>query len=158
MTNQLAQVQTPIGAFRAVVDNGVVRRATFLTDVAVHRDRGGIHDRLAAYFAGDIDALDAVTTDADGTAFQRDVWKRLREIPAGETISYGELARRVGRPNAARAVGMANAANPIALFVPCHRVVRTGGAIGGYAYGVESKRFLLEHEARGAGGRLLASL
>jgi len=71
----------------------------------------------------------------------------LREIPAGSTISYGELARRVGRPSASRAVGMANAANPVTLIVPCHRVVRSGGALGGYAYGTDYKRWLLNHES-----------
>ncbi len=68
-------------------------------------------------------------------------------IPVGTTISYGELARRIRRPNAQRAVGMANASNPIALIVPCHRVIRTGGALGGYAFGLECKRWLLAHEA-----------
>jgi len=76
------------------------------------------------------------------------VWTRLRLIPAGTTLSYGELARRVGNPSASRAVGMANASNPITLIVPCHRVVRTGGSIGGYYYGTEVKRWLLQHEAR----------
>jgi len=82
-----------------------------------------------------------------GTAFQRDVWKHLREIRAGTPISYGELARRVGRPQAQRAVGMANAANPVALIVPCHRVIRTGGALGGYGFGLGYKRWLLDHES-----------
>jgi methylated-DNA-[protein]-cysteine S-methyltransferase len=151
MSTETAQVETPVGAFRAVVDEGVVRSATFLVDRGTQRDRFGVYDALSAYFDGDVDALDTITTSPDGgTSFQREVWKRLREIRPGETLSYGELARRVGNPSAARAVGMANAANPIALIVPCHRVVRSGGAIGGYGFGVETKRWLLQHEARHA--------
>ena len=103
---------------------------------------------MAAYFAGDVGAIDSLTVDpACGTPFQREVWRQLRAIPVGSTISYGELARRVGRPNAQRAVGMANASNPVALIVPCHRVIRTGGALGGYAFGLDYKRWLLAHEA-----------
>jgi len=89
---------------------------------------------------------------ARGTAFQHAVWDQLRKIRVGTTISYGEMARRVGRPTASRAVGMANATNPIALIVPCHRVIRTGGALGGYGFGLDYKRWLLDHERAGAGG------
>ncbi len=149
MTADVAVVEFPLGAFRATVEEGVVRAATFdPTPQPARRDRWGVYERVAAYFAGDLDALDHVATEPTaGTAFQRDVWKRLREIPVGTTISYGELARRVGKPNAQRAVGMANAANPITLIVPCHRVIRTGGALGGYAYGLDYKRWLLAHES-----------
>src|SRR5215467_6873874 len=114
MSTEIAQVESPVGTFRAVVDDGVVKKATFLKASGEERDRFGVHDALAAYFSGDVDALDRVTAAPDGTAFQREVWKRLREIKAGETWSYGDLARRVGNPAAARAVGMANASNPIA--------------------------------------------
>ena len=151
MTTDVAQVQTPLGAFRAVVDDGAVRSASFMVgqDVGDLRDRWGVHDALAGYFGGEVAALDSIVVDVEtGTDFQRTVWKHLREIPAGETMSYGELAARVGDPKAARAVGMANAANPVTLIVPCHRVVRSGGQIGGYYYGVEMKRWLLEHEHR----------
>jgi methylated-DNA-[protein]-cysteine S-methyltransferase len=148
MSTEIAQVESPVGTFRAVVDDGVVKKATFLVASGEERDRYGVHDVLAAYFNGEVDALDGVTAAPEGTAFQREVWKRLREIKAGETWSYGDLARRVGNPAASRAVGMANASNPIALIVPCHRVIRTGGAIGGYGFGVETKRWLLDHEAR----------
>ena len=157
MTTETALVPTPVGAFRATVQDGVVRQATF--DLGVpgdsRRDRWGVHDALAAYFAGDVDALEAIAADAPrGTDFQRSVWKCLREIRAGETMSYGELAARVGLPGAARAVGMANASNPIALIVPCHRVIRAGGAIGGYGFGPETKRWLLDHERNAAGASL----
>jgi len=148
MTIDLAVVRFPLGSFRAAVDDGVVRSATFdATPQPVRRDRFGVHDVLAAYFDGDVGALDTLSVEAKGTPFQREVWAQLREIPVGSTISYGELARRVGRPNAQRAVGMANASNPVALIVPCHRVIRTGGALGGYAFGLDYKRWLLAHEA-----------
>ena len=84
--------------------------------------------------------------DIRGTAFQRRVWRELRRIPAGSTASYGEIARRIGKPGSARAVGRACASNPLALAVPCHRVVRSDGAQGGYRWGVERKRVLLERE------------
>ena len=158
MSIEVAQVESPVGAFRAVVDDGVVRKAVFISDRGVHRDRFGVHDALTAYFGGDVDALESITAAPEGTTFQREVWKRLREIRAGETASYGELAQRVGKPNAARAVGMANASNPIALIVPCHRVIRTGGAIGGYGFGVETKRWLLEHEASSSGRYSMGTL
>ena len=148
MTIDLAVVEFPLGSFRATVDDGVVRAATFdFTPQPPRRDRFGVHDVLAAYFDGDVGALDALHVETHGTPFQQEVWRQLRLIPVGSTISYGELARRIGRPNAQRAVGMANASNPIALIVPCHRVIRTGGAIGGYGFGIDCKRWLLAHEA-----------
>jgi methylated-DNA-[protein]-cysteine S-methyltransferase len=111
------------------------------------RDRFGVADVMDAYFAGDVDAIDSLQVGARGTPFQQAVWAQLRLIPVGTTISYGEMARRVGRPSAQRAVGMANGSNPIALIVPCHRVIRTGGALGGYGFGLDHKRWLLAHEA-----------
>ena len=87
-----------------------------------------------------------------GTAFQLRVWDRLCAIPYGETISYAELARRVGNPNASRAVGMANSRNPISIIVPCHRVIGSDSSLTGYAGGLDRKRALLEHEARARGG------
>jgi len=103
--------------------------------------------QLGAYFAGRLTRFD-LPLATDGTAFQRIVWAVLREVPYGETVSYGELAVLVGRPGAARAVGSANARNPIALIVPCHRVIGAGGTLTGYAYGIERKRWLIDHEAR----------
>jgi O-6-methylguanine DNA methyltransferase len=148
MTTDVAVVPFALGSFRVTVDDGVVRKATFdLTPQPARRDPFGVHDVLLAYFAGDVGALDALTVGARGTQFQHEVWDQLRQIPVGTTISYGEMARRVGKPTASRAVGMANATNPIALIVPCHRVIRTGGALGGYAFGLDHKRWLLEHEA-----------
>jgi methylated-DNA-[protein]-cysteine S-methyltransferase len=149
MTTETAIITFPLGSFRATIRDGVVHAARFESvSVRERQDTSGVHEALSRYFAGDRDALDEIEVDPHvGTPFQRDVWRQLRAIPAGTTISYAELARRVGRPTASRAVGMANAANPIALIVPCHRVVRTGGALGGYAYGLTYKRWLLDHEA-----------
>lgn len=103
--------------------------------------------QLAAYFAGRRLAFDLPLAPR-GTPFQRRVWDELRRIPPATTIGYGELARRIGRPHAARAVGTANARNPLSIVVPCHRVIGAGGALTGYAGGLAAKRWLLEHEAR----------
>lgn len=101
---------------------------------------------LERYFAGDLGALDTLPVASSGTGFQRGVWRALRDIPAGTTITYGELARRVGRPTAFRAVGLANGANPIGIVVPCHRVIGRDGSLTGYGGGLERKRWLLTHE------------
>lgn len=110
---------------------------------------------LADYFAGDLTALDGLAVATNGTDFQKSVWQALRAIPAGQTVTYGELARRLGQPTAMRAVGLANGANPIGIVVPCHRVVGTNGTLTGYAGGLERKRWLLAHESA-AGLPLLA--
>ena len=102
--------------------------------------------QLEAYFAGESVSFD-LPLQMDGTAFQRRVWQALCNIPFGHTISYIELARRVGNPRASRAVGGANGKNPIAVIVPCHRVIAAGGGLGGYGGGPDRKRWLLEHEA-----------
>jgi len=107
-------------------------------------------DALAAKVAALVDApattLD-VPLDLRGTRFQREVWRALRAIPAGATTTYGELAARLGRPDSARAVGAACGANPLAIVVPCHRVIARDGSLTGYRWGVERKRALLEREA-----------
>lgn len=103
---------------------------------------------LQAYFAGDIAAVDSLPVATGGTDFQRQVWSALREIPAGQTLSYGELAQRIGRPKAVRAVGLANGANPVGVVVPCHRVVGSKGALTGYGGGLHRKQWLLAHENR----------
>ena len=105
---------------------------------------------LDAYFAGDLTALDRLPTATAGTPFQRAVWKALRQIPAGATLSYGALAAKLGKPGASRAVGLANGSNPLAIVVPCHRVIGANGSLTGYAGGVERKTWLLEHERRHA--------
>jgi methylated-DNA-[protein]-cysteine S-methyltransferase len=103
---------------------------------------------LAAYFAGDLDAVVALATETKGTPFQRAVWAALRRIPAGHTVSYGELAAAIGKPNAVRAAGAANGANPIAVVIPCHRVIGANAALTGYGGGLHRKRWLLAHERR----------
>jgi methylated-DNA-[protein]-cysteine S-methyltransferase len=104
--------------------------------------------RLAAYFDGDVAAIEGVRVDMGGTPFQRAVWAALRAIPVGSTMSYAELARTIGAPRAIRAVGRANALNPVSLVVPCHRVIATSGELRGYAGGLPRKSWLLEHERR----------
>lgn len=105
-----------------------------------------VRDALKRYFAGHTDALDTIEVDLDGTPFQLRVWRQLRRIRPGDTSSYGDLARRLGRPRAARAVGSANGSNPVSLIVPCHRAIGGDGSLTGYAGGLERKRWLLDHE------------
>lgn len=109
-------------------------------------DPNGYSSRVRAYFDGELDALDGILVDPGGTPFQRLVWEALRGIPAGTTVSYGELALALGRPGAARAVGAANARNPICLVIPCHRLVGSTGVLIGYSGGLDRKRWFLEHE------------
>jgi methylated-DNA-[protein]-cysteine S-methyltransferase len=101
---------------------------------------------LRDYFAGDLEATDAIPVATNGTAFQRDVWAALRTIRAGTTLSYAALARQLGRPKSVRAVGLANGANPVAIVVPCHRVIGADGNLTGYGGGIDRKRWLLAHE------------
>ncbi len=105
----------------------------------------GVVEQLEAYFAGSRQDFDVPLALA-GTAFQQEVWAGLLEIPYGETVSYGELARRVGRPGASRAVGLANGRNPVAIIVPCHRVIGANGTLTGYGGGLDRKTWLLDHE------------
>ncbi|MCJ2034477.1 methylated-DNA--[protein]-cysteine S-methyltransferase [Methylobacterium sp. J-068] len=106
-------------------------------------------DQLGAYFEGRLTRFDLALAPR-GTPFQREVWRALTDIPPGTTISYGELARRIGRPSASRAVGAANGANPLPIVVPCHRVIGAGGALTGFAGGLDTKRFLLALERGGS--------
>jgi methylated-DNA-[protein]-cysteine S-methyltransferase len=106
---------------------------------------------LEAYFDGELDAIRDLPTATGGTEFQRLVWAALRSIPTGETMSYGALAARLARPGASRAVGLANGANPIAIVVPCHRVIGADAALTGYGGGLERKRWLLAHERASIG-------
>jgi methylated-DNA-[protein]-cysteine S-methyltransferase len=101
---------------------------------------------LRAYFNGDLAALDGIACSTGGTPFQRKVWAALRKIPPGRTLSYGALAAKLGMPNAMRAVGHANGANPISVVVPCHRVIGSDGSLTGYGGGLPRKRWLLRHE------------
>jgi methylated-DNA-[protein]-cysteine S-methyltransferase len=104
---------------------------------------GAVLDR---YFAGETTAIDGIAVELNGTPFQKTVWTALRRIPCGTTISYAELAKRIGEPAAVRAVGTANGANPVAVIVPCHRVIGSNGSLTGYGGGLDRKQWLLTHE------------
>jgi methylated-DNA-[protein]-cysteine S-methyltransferase len=112
-----------------------------------------ISEQLEAYFAGDREDFDLALAP-HGTPFQQRVWEELTRIPYGETISYSELAWRLGQPKAVRAVGLANGRNPISIVIPCHRVIGADGSLVGYGGGLERKKWLLEHEAVTSGRRL----
>ncbi|OHV39284.1 methylated-DNA--[protein]-cysteine S-methyltransferase [Pseudofrankia sp. EUN1h] len=149
-------VDSPVGDLTLVAVDGVL--AGLYMEQQRHRpgpetfgDRdpaafGDVVAQLRAYFDGELTAFDLPLAPR-GTEFQRAVWAGLREIPYGRTISYGELADRVGRPGAARAVGLANGRNPIGIIVPCHRVVGSTGDLTGYGGGLDRKRHLLAFEA-----------
>ncbi len=150
-------LKSPVGSLRLFATEGALtgiylenhKRAPEL--VASERDDLPVllaaRRQLEEYFAGERGAFE-LPLEPVGTAFQRIVWAALREIPLGVTWSYADLARHIGRPGASRAVGSANARNPISIIVPCHRVVGTDGKLTGYAGGVPVKRWLLEHEQR----------
>ncbi|HKD61166.1 MAG TPA: methylated-DNA--[protein]-cysteine S-methyltransferase [Terracidiphilus sp.] len=161
----LDRVSTPIGDMVIAADSkGNLRAALFTADEEVVRRQLRLHygergftleaainphslsEAIAQYFAGDLDVIDTLRVETGGTPFQREVWRALREIPRGTTISYGKLAERIGRPAAVRAVGLANGANPVAVVVPCHRVIGANGSLTGYGGGIERKRWLLNHE------------
>lgn len=141
-------IETPIGLVEIGTDDGALITLDFVdrTD-APRTQRNAVAGAVRAYFYGDLDAIERLPVRFDhGTPFQQEVWNALCTIPLGETISYAELARRVGRPSAFRAVGSANGQNPIAVVVPCHRVIAADGTIGGYGGGLDRKRWLLAHE------------
>ena len=159
------RVSTPIGPMYLAADgDGYLRLAFFAEqEETVRRALGrqygargftlepalnphGLTHALLSYFAGQLDAIDRLPVRPVGTEFQLEVWRALRKIPCGSTTSYGELAVRIGRPAAVRAVGLANGANPIAVVVPCHRVIGANGSLTGYGGGIERKRWLLDHE------------
>jgi methylated-DNA-[protein]-cysteine S-methyltransferase len=112
----------------------------------LRREIAAVRAMLSRYFAGECTAIDTVAVELNGSEFQKRVWSGLRRIPSGATISYAELARRIGEPTAVRAVGAANGANPVALVVPCHRVIGSDGSLTGYGGGLDRKRWLLVHE------------
>ena len=114
--------------------------------IAAHENPAGAVGALRAYFAGDLLALDAIAVDPGGTPFQQQVWGALRAVPAGRTASYAALARAAGFPSAIRAAGAANGANPIAIVLPCHRIIGSSGRLVGYGGGLDRKRWLLQHE------------
>jgi methylated-DNA-[protein]-cysteine S-methyltransferase len=161
----LSRLESPLGDLLLVTDTeGNIRVLDFATHEAhlhqglrVHYGSATLTDALvpqqstqaiARYFSGELGAIDSLPTATAGSALQRKVWAALRRIPVGTTTTYGKLARLLGfdDPRAAIEVGAANGANPIAIIVPCHRVIASNGELKGYAWGLHRKRWLLEHE------------
>lgn len=171
------RIETPIGEMVIVADHDGNLRAVDWTDhetrmrglLRLHYGQDGFRleptrnpsrltNAIGSYFAGELTAIDTLPVQTAGTPFQRDVWRALREIACGSTLSYAKLAERIGRPTAVRAVGLANGSNPIGVVVPCHRVIGANGSLTGYGGGMERKRWLLEHESRrGTARRACAS-
>jgi len=139
-------VETPIGPVHLALEGDALCALRFDAPFEGVPECTPVSDRVRAYFAGDVRALDGVAVDPDGTPFQRRVWAALRAIPPGETRTYGDLARQLGTHP--RAVGSANGANPVCLAIPCHRVIGADGKLCGYAWGEDRKRWLLDHERR----------
>jgi methylated-DNA-[protein]-cysteine S-methyltransferase len=161
------RINTPIGEMLIVADRDGNLRATDWVDykarmqrlLRLHYGKAGFQlrstcnlrrltDPIGRYFAGELEAIDALPVQTGGTPFQREVWHALREIPCGATVSYAQLAERIGRPTAIRAVGLANGSNPVGVVVPCHRVIGADGSLTGYGGGIERKKWLLAHERR----------
>jgi methylated-DNA-[protein]-cysteine S-methyltransferase len=165
---QVDRTPTPLGEGVVVADDEGALRLFYWDDPA-HRWEAALRQRygrftlrekkngfghvkaLKDYFDGDIFVIDTLDVAFAGSPFQNKVWNALRRIPAGTTTSYGALAKKIAKPAAVRAVGLANGQNPVGLIVPCHRVIGSDGSLTGYGGGLPRKRWLLEHEARHAG-------
>jgi methylated-DNA-[protein]-cysteine S-methyltransferase len=155
-------IESPIGKIIIVVDEGKMCALDFegfeermmkllkrrYTNVELKQvdNPHGFSARVKDYLAGDYKSLDAIPVSTGGTPFQQQVWNALREIPTGQTFTYSQLAEKIGNPKAVRAVGMTNSLNPIAIVLPCHRVVGANASLTGYAGGLERKDWLLRHE------------
>ena len=154
-------LKTPIGALSLIsrehilLAAGFASHETFLpglyradqeSDFKKSNDLPIISELLKDYFDGDLQALDGISVDQPGEKFSQLAWKGMRKVSPGKTISYADLAKKAGSPDAVRAAGSACARNLIAVVVPCHRIVKTGGALGNYAYGLKYKEWLLSHE------------
>ncbi len=159
----LSTLASPIGTALIVTDGAGVLRALDFEDYRPRMDRllrrhygavalaegpvpAAIAQALTAYFDGDLTAPDKLPTATNGTDFQRLVWAELRRLRPGEAVSYGTMSVRIDRPRAVRAMGLANGANPIAIVVPCHRVIGADGSLTGYGGGLHRKQWLLRHE------------
>lgn len=171
MQLRLERRASPLGTMLLVTDDNGALRALDFED---HEDRmrqllrlhyGTVElmagtapmpvtDAINAYFEGEWQSLSGIPIETNGTAFQRSVWRALLDIPPGTTMGYGELAAQLGKPGASRAVGLANGANPVAIAVPCHRVIGKSGALTGYGGGVWRKQWLLTHEGAYPGSLL----
>jgi methylated-DNA-[protein]-cysteine S-methyltransferase len=154
-------LKTPIGALSLIsrehilLAAGFASHETFLpglsradqeSDFKKSHELPIITELLKDYFDGDLQALDGISVDQPGEKFSQLAWKGMRKVSPGKTISYADLAKKAGSPDAVRAAGSACARNLIAVVVPCHRIVKTGGALGNYAYGLKYKEWLLSHE------------
>lgn len=156
-----SSLKTPIGNFSLISREQILLAAGFAT----HEDLASglsqidfdaeskkvnaipvITDLLSDYFDGDLTAIDGISVDQPGERFSQLAWKGMRKVAPGKVVSYAELAKKAGSPDAVRAAGSACARNLIAIVVPCHRIVKTGGALGNYAYGLKNKEWLLRHE------------
>jgi len=165
LTFTVATLPSPLGGMLVVTDGEQRLRALNWEDREdrMERDLGRIYGRkgvqlergaapaairraLERYFAGKLQAIDEIDVATGGTPFQSDVWRALRKIPVGTTLSYGRMAQRLKCPLAVRAVGLANGSNPISVVVPCHRLIGADGSLTGYGGGLERKQWLLEHE------------
>jgi len=165
---QLDRLSSPIGSVLVVWDRKQHLRAIDFEDfeermrklldsqvghweISAGEAPNTISRAIEAYFSGDVHPLHALPVKLCGTVFQKRVWEALQAVPPGATISYGTLARRIGQPSASRAAGLANGTNPIAIRIPCHRVVGANGALTGYGGGLWRKKWLIAHEAAGKG-------
>jgi methylated-DNA-[protein]-cysteine S-methyltransferase len=159
------QIKTPIGDMILIADGDGALRMTWFdpedgrckkafarhypdAKLVARRNLSGLSASMRAYYDGDVYILDRLAVVFGGTPFQNKVWKALRTIPCGMTLSYGALAKRIREPKAVRAVGLANGSNSIGIVVPCHRVVGSDGSLTGYGGGLPRKRWLLAHEAK----------
>ena len=150
----LSSLKTPVGTLNLLADEQILIGANFssISDLGVTRDAKTVKtipiitDLISDYFDGDLEALNGIQVRQDGAVFSQSAWKAMRKVKAGKTLSYADLADRAGSPAAVRAAGSACAKNAIVLVVPCHRIVKTGGALGNYAYGLNKKEWLLRHE------------
>jgi O-6-methylguanine DNA methyltransferase len=160
---QVDRFASPLGDVLLVTDGGGLLRALDFHDYEERMRRllgrqyrsfdlragpapASLRASLASYFGGELDALARVRVETGGTEFQRRVWAALRAIPVGATTTYGKIAAALGQPGASRAVGLANGANPVAIVVPCHRVIGANASLTGFGGGLHRKRWLLEHE------------
>jgi methylated-DNA-[protein]-cysteine S-methyltransferase len=162
MKLSLDRISSPIGTILLVSDGeslcsldfidyevrmmGLLQKRYKAVELTESIDPQGFSSKIQAYLAGDFNALNNIPVNAGGTDFQQLVWAGLRKIPVGKTLTYGELATKLGKPTASRAVGMANSLNPVAIVVPCHRVIGAKAKLTGYAGGLDRKQWLLTHE------------
>lgn len=161
MTLLLASHSTPLGTIKLLAHEHILVGANFSTEKALFEGLSEIDserdvekvsripvisDLLEDYFDGDINALNSVQTRQPGAKFSQLAWREIKKVKAGRTISYAELALRAGSAGAVRAAGTACGKNAVVLFIPCHRIVKSGGALGNYGYGVNKKEWLLRHE------------